>query len=71
MQSSEYVSIEEVAEAYGVTGATVRFWCRTGAIQGAIRAGRQWRIPKRYATGGVSIDLEKAKGENNHEQTRL
>ena len=54
---SEYVDVEAVAKAYEVTEATVRSWCRKGVIKGVMRVGRQWRIPKRYASGDIEITL--------------
>lgn len=58
MQSELYCTVEDVARVYAVDIDTVRRWCRIGAIEGAIHAGRQWRIPKRYATGGIEIIVD-------------
>lgn len=57
MQSSEYVDVEAVAQVYEVTPASVRSWCRKGVIKGAIRAGRKWKIPRRYVVERIDIVL--------------
>lgn len=54
-QSDKFCTVEDVASAYGVDEETVRRWCRTGAIKGAVHAGRQWRIPIEYASGSIDI----------------
>ena len=48
MQDKPYYSPEEVAEYYDVSPETIRRMCRDGQIPGAIRVGRQWRIPREY-----------------------
>ncbi|MFL5628454.1 MAG: helix-turn-helix domain-containing protein [Ktedonobacteraceae bacterium] len=57
MQSSNYVSVGNVADAYGKSVETVRRWCRIGAIEGARRVGRDWIIPSRYTSGAEEIIL--------------
>lgn len=52
-------SIEDVAKAYSVEEATVRLWCRKGLLEGAIHAGRTWRIPSKYAEGNIEIKITK------------
>lgn len=64
MQSEMFCSLEDVARAYGVSVPTVRYWCRRGAIDGAIHAGREWRIPRKYSTGTVEIVIPKKAKES-------
>lgn len=61
-----YCTPEDVARAYGVRLGTVHSWCRKGVLEGAVHAGRLWRIPIKYATGTVSIELpEKDRDESD------
>lgn len=68
MQSDIYTDIETVARAYGVSQETVRRWCRDGIIKGAIKARRDWRIPKRYETGTVALDEPQHEGNQPHDE---
>lgn len=43
---AKVLTVERYAEAYGVTGTTVRQWIRRGKIKSAIKNGREWRIPE-------------------------
>ena len=52
---SEFASVKEVARAYGRNVEMVRRWCRIGVLEGAMHAGRDWRIPAKYAAGNVEI----------------
>jgi excisionase family DNA binding protein len=42
----EIITVEEGARLRGVTGETVRRWCREGVLKSARRAGRVWLISK-------------------------
>jgi len=42
---------ELVAEKLDVTAQTVRNMCERGDIPGALKVGRQWRIPPEYLDG--------------------
>ena len=54
-----YLTINEVAEKWGITPRRVRVLCKTGRIKGASKLGREWAIPydaerpldKRITTG--------------------
>jgi len=43
---SNYVSVKEKAELWGLTPRQVQYFCRDGKISGARRFGRAWMIPK-------------------------
>ena len=42
----EYVNIDEIAKAWGVSLRSVQLLCTGGRIEGATRLGRAWMIPK-------------------------
>ena len=42
----EYLKIEEIAEKWGIGVRRVQLLCSEGKIQGALRFGRDWMIPK-------------------------
>ena len=54
-----YLTINEVAEKWGITPRRVRVLCKAGRIKGASQLGREWAIPadaerpvdKRITTG--------------------
>jgi Helix-turn-helix domain len=64
MAREEFVSVNDIAEAYHKSIETVRRWCRTGAIQGAKRIGRDWIIPAKYTSGTEEIDLSASERDN-------
>ena len=43
---SEYETAYQAAERLGVTPRTVQKWVSEGQIQGAVRHGKSWLIPK-------------------------
>ena len=43
---SELLTVEQYAQAYGVTTTAVRQWIRRGKIRTAIKQGNEWRIPE-------------------------
>lgn len=43
---AKLLPLEEYGALYGVESGTVRQWIRRGKIRGAIKAGRDWRIPE-------------------------
>ena len=52
-----YMSINSVAEEWGITPRSVRTMCATGKIQGAEKVGRDWLVPNgavRPADGRVT-----------------
>ena len=52
-----YMSINSVAEEWGITPRSVRNMCATGKIQGAEKVGRDWFVPNgavRPADGRVT-----------------
>lgn len=61
---AKLLTVEQYAQAYGVTTTTVRQWIRRGKIQTAIKQGSEWRIPElaeitdRGYTGGRYERLE-------------
>ncbi len=42
----EYMTIKETAELWGVTPRWVQTLCINGKIEGAIKFGRAWAIPR-------------------------
>lgn len=43
---TKLLTVEEYAQAYGVSVITVRQWIRRGKIRTAVKAGSEWRIPE-------------------------
>ena len=43
---TKLLTVEQFAQAYGVTATTVRQWIRRGKIRTAIKQGSEWRIPE-------------------------
>ena len=43
---TKLLTVEQYAQAYGVTTTTVRQWIRRGKIRSALKAGSEWRIPE-------------------------
>lgn len=41
-----YLSIKQVAEMWNLNPRTVRNMCANGRINGAVKFGRDWMIPK-------------------------
>ena len=46
----EYLTIQEVAEKWGITSRRIQVLCSKGRLPGAKKVGRQWAIP---------VDLDK------------
>ena len=46
---TDYITIEEAANQWGISVRRVQALCKEGRIQGAIRLGRDWRIPAQAA----------------------
>lgn len=43
---SPYLSTAEFAALHDVEAQTVRLWCESGRIQGAIQVAGRWLVPK-------------------------
>lgn len=43
---SEYMSVKETAEKWGVSGQRVRLLCLQGRVEGVERLGKAYMIPK-------------------------
>ncbi len=43
---TKLLTVEQYAQAYGVTDTTVRQWIRRGKLRTAVKAGSEWRIPE-------------------------
>ena len=41
-----YISVNQAAEKWGISGRRVRILCSEGKIPGVIREGRGWKIPE-------------------------
>jgi len=54
-----WMKVEEVAEFFELTPATIREWCRTGKIP-ATRPGRDWKILR----SDVEAYAQREYGEN-------
>jgi len=51
---AEMLGVAEVAQRYGVSGATVRRWCRDRVLPNAQRVGaRTWGIPAKDLEGFI------------------
>ncbi len=46
MSHTEYESVRETAQRLGVTVRAVQKWAAAGKIPGAVKEGRDWRVPK-------------------------
>lgn len=46
MKKTEYETVQETAERFGVTVRAVQKWASNGRIPGAVKSGRSWKIPK-------------------------
>ena len=44
--STKLLTVEQYAQAYGVTTTTVRQWIRRGKLRSAVKSGSEWRIPE-------------------------
>ena len=42
----EYYTIKEVVELWGLSARRLQTMCQEGMIDGAIKFGREWAIPK-------------------------
>lgn len=42
----EYLTIEEVAQKWGLSARRIQVLCAAGRVEGALRFGRDWMIPK-------------------------
>jgi excisionase family DNA binding protein len=45
-RSRHLLKPKEVGEILGFKERTIAKWCREGKIEGAIKIGRVWRIPR-------------------------
>jgi hypothetical protein len=41
-----YATIKEIADKWGMTPRWVQILCSKGKVQGAVKFGRDWAIPK-------------------------
>ena len=46
MNTGEYIALKEMAESWGISVRRVQTLCANGRIEGAVRQGRDWMIPK-------------------------
>lgn len=42
----DYVTTKEVAIKWGITGRRILQYCNAGRIEGAVKMGNTWLIPK-------------------------
>ena len=60
MEPNATISTVQAAEVIGVSDQTVRNWIDRGAIPGALRFGRNWRVPAsaaaKIAREGIRLD---------------
>ncbi|MDF2477672.1 MAG: DNA-binding protein [Sphingobacterium sp.] len=42
----DYVTTKEVAAKWGITDRMVLYYCTAGRIEGAVKMGNTWLIPK-------------------------
>ena len=43
---NEYIKAEEIAARWNITGRQVQYLCQQGKIDGAVKFGNTWAIPK-------------------------
>lgn len=41
-----YITIKDLSEKWGITPRRVQILCSNGKIEGAVKFGRDWAIPK-------------------------
>ena len=58
----KYLDIQEAAAMWGVSPRRVQQLCKKGAIEGAIKEGRSWRIPTQAQS---SVRVRTAEGPHN------
>lgn len=63
---SEYISIKQAAEQWGISRVRITKLCQEGRIEGAVREGRFWRIPE---NASKPADMRTKSGKQR-EQTR-
>lgn len=55
--STKLLTVEQYAQAYGVTTTTVRQWIRRGKLRSAIKRGSEWRIPELCEPSGRGYQI--------------
>ncbi len=48
----EYMTIKQASEVWGVTPRRIQSLCTDGRIEGAMKFGRDWAIPKDVKKAG-------------------
>lgn len=64
----DFISVKEAAEKWGISERRVQKLCEEERIEGVLRFGRSWMIPK---SAHKPEDMRKkiSQGENAHAQT--
>ena len=44
--TNEYLTIKEIAEKWDLTPRRIQIMCSQGKIEGAMKFGRDWAVPK-------------------------
>ena len=63
MNTGEYIALKEMAESWGISVRRVQTLCANGRIEGAVRQGRDWMIPKN-ATRPIDARTKLARKEH-------
>jgi len=42
----DYLTVKEMGEKWGISGRRVTYYCEAGRIDGALKKGYMWLVPK-------------------------
>ena len=65
----DYITVRQASEKWGVTMRAIQFYLKDNKIEGAVRPGREWLIPKdapKPADGRVN-NRRRPKKESAHD----
>lgn len=65
----DYLTVKEAGEKWNISGRMVTIYCNEGKIQGAIKKGNLWLVPKdaEKPLDGRTLQAKKTKNANNKE----
>jgi len=70
----EYLTVKEACEKWGVTSRMVNYYCSEGRVEGAVKKGNLWLVPKdsKKPASGKSFPRRKAsKGSGEAENSAM
>ena len=62
----DYMTTKEAAAKWGITDRMTLYYCTTSRIDGAIKMGNTWLIPK---NAGKPVDRRTLRGSGKNENT--